>query len=64
MALSRRSMELLIDLLEVRISVLMINDQEDAKELARLKRCKEELESILKMLPHRAPRAEQTEQNT
>ena len=58
MALSRRSMELLIDLLEVRISVFMIHDQEDAKELARLKRCKEELESILKMLPHKTAPAE------
>ena len=47
MALSKRSIEILIDLLEIRISVLMINDQEDAKELARLKRCRDELKHIL-----------------
>lgn len=52
MALSKRSIEILIDLLEVRISVLMINDQEDARELARLKKCKEELETIVKSLPN------------
>lgn len=51
MALSKRSIEILIDLLDVRISVLMINDQEDARELARLKKCKEELEAILKKFP-------------
>ena len=51
MALSKRSMEILIDLLDVRISVLMVNDQEDARELARLKKCKAELEEILKKGP-------------
>ncbi len=47
MALSKRSIEILIDLLEIRISVLMINDQEDAKELVRLKKCRDELKNIL-----------------
>lgn len=47
MALSKRSIEILIDLLEIRISVLMISDQEDARELLRLKKCKQELQNIL-----------------
>lgn len=47
MALSKRSIEILIDLLEIRISVLMISDQEDARELSRLKKCKQELQNIL-----------------
>lgn len=47
MALSKRSIEILIDLLEIRISVLMISDQEDTRELLRLKKCKQELQNIL-----------------
>ena len=47
MALSKRSIEILIDLLEVRINVLMITDQEDVRELNRLRKCKEELENVL-----------------
>lgn len=50
MALSRRSIEILIDLLEIRISVLMINDQEDARELTRLKKCRDELQKSLMMI--------------
>ena len=38
MALSKRSIEILIDLLEI---------QEDARELLRLKKCKQELQNIL-----------------
>ena len=50
MALSKKSIEILIDLLEIRISVLMVNDQEDARELARLKKCKEELAKSITLL--------------
>lgn len=54
MALSKRSIEILIDLLEVRINVLMITDQEDVRELNRLRKCKEELENVLMVVAHRA----------
>ena len=54
MALSKRSIEILIDLIEVRISVLMITDQEDTRELKRLQRCKQELENVLMVVANRA----------
>lgn len=54
MALSKRSIEILIDLLEVRINVLMITDQEDVRELNRLRKCKEELENVLMVVANRA----------
>ena len=54
MALSKRSIEILIDLIEVRSSVLMVTDQEDSRELRRLQKCKAELENVLIAAANRA----------
>ena len=43
MFLSKESLEILIDLVEIRLDTLQIIDKEDAKELSRLQLCRSEL---------------------
>jgi len=43
MKLSKQSAEILLDLVEIKISAMQIHDREDARELLRLKQCREEL---------------------
>lgn len=72
MTLSRQSLEILLDLIEIKVSNLHIQDREDARELNKLRKCRQELlsngaESSLKQMeespksrsshPHRVRRA-------
>jgi hypothetical protein len=41
--LSKQSIEILLDLVEIKISAMQIHDREDARELIRLRSCREEL---------------------
>ena len=50
-SLTKRSVETLIDLVEIKLSCLQVIDRDDAKELAALKHARRELGSIL---PERA----------
>lgn len=43
MALSRHSLEILLDLIEIKISALQIQDRDDARELNKLRKCRQEL---------------------
>ena len=43
MALSRQSVEILLDLIEIKVSNLHIHDREDARELNKLRKCRQEL---------------------
>lgn len=43
MVLSRRSLETLLDLVEVKLSCMQVLDREDARELDLLEGCKREL---------------------
>ena len=43
MFLSKDSIEILLDLVEIRLETLQVMDKEDVKELSRLKLCKHEL---------------------
>ncbi len=43
MALSRQSIETLMDLVEIKISYMDVVDRDDAKQLRILERCREEL---------------------
>lgn len=45
--LSKRSVETLIDLVEIKLSCLQVFDRDDAKELATLEQARKELDSIL-----------------
>lgn len=46
MALSVRSLELLIDLVEIKLSYMNVTDREDAKEHAVLENCLSELKAM------------------
>lgn len=41
--LSKQSIEILLDLVEIKISSMQIHDREDARELLRLRACRDEL---------------------
>ena len=46
MSLSRRSIEMLLDLVEIKLSYMDISDREDARDLQLLERCREELRAL------------------
>jgi hypothetical protein len=41
--LSRQSLEILLDLVEIKLSSMIVQDKEDIKELRKLKSCRAEL---------------------
>lgn len=43
MILSRQSLEILLDLIEIKVSALQIQDRDDARELNKLRKCRQEL---------------------
>jgi hypothetical protein len=43
MILSRQSLEILLDLIEMKVNALQIQDRDDARELTRLRKCRQEL---------------------
>jgi hypothetical protein len=47
--LSRQSLEILVDLVEIKLSTIMVMDKEDVREVKRLKDCKNELIHLLKI---------------
>ena len=46
MSLSKRSIEILLDLVEIKLSYMDISDREDARDLQTLERCRDELRSL------------------
>ena len=46
MSLSKRSIEMLLDLVEIKISYMDVADREDARDLQVLERAREELRSL------------------
>ena len=46
MSLSKRSIEMLLDLVEIKLSYMDISDREDARDLQVLERCREELRAL------------------
>lgn len=43
MDFSKKSAELMLDLVEIKLSMMQVNDRDDAKELSSLRACREEL---------------------
>lgn len=43
MTLSRQSLEILLDLIEIKVSALLIQDRDDARELNKLRKCRQEV---------------------
>lgn len=46
--LSKQSLDILIDLVEIKLSSILVQDKDDIKEVRRLKNCKSELISSRK----------------
>jgi hypothetical protein len=46
MSLSKRSIEMLLDLVEIKISYMDVSDREDARDLQLLERCRQELVAL------------------
>lgn len=46
MNLSKRSIEMLLDLVEIKLSYMDISDREDARDMEVLERCRSELQSL------------------
>ncbi len=46
--ISKQSLEILIDLVEIKLSSMMILDKEDMREWDKLKNCKREIHTLLK----------------
>lgn len=46
MSLSKRSIETMLDLVEIKLNSMQVIDREDARELAQLETCRRELLSI------------------
>ena len=47
MTLSRKSVETLIDLVQIKLSCVEVHDQDDKRELAKLEHCLGELQSLI-----------------
>jgi hypothetical protein len=52
--LSRRSVEILVDLVEIKISYMDVADREDARDLVVLEQCREELRRLANGAPRSA----------
>lgn len=47
MKFSKESIEVLMDLVEIKISNLVIQDKEDNRELRKLRQCRDELRKLI-----------------
>lgn len=47
MNISRESLEIMLDLIEIKVNTLQIHDKDDARELNKLRKCRQELLSLL-----------------
>ncbi|MDR1475379.1 MAG: hypothetical protein LBI30_02565 [Holosporales bacterium] len=47
MDISKQSLEVLLDLVEIKLEALLIQDRDDLKELNRLKSCRKELSGLI-----------------
>lgn len=60
MSLSKRTIEMLLDLVEIKISYMDVSDREDARDLQVLERCRAELQALdrsgdASLMPFTAP---------
>lgn len=50
MSFSRQSLEIMLDLIEIKMGALQVQDRDDARELNRLKKCRQELLTALSQI--------------
>ena len=59
MPISKRTIETLLDLVEVKLSYMQVSDREDQREMTQLESCRRELRSLMTVAPAaKANRAE------
>ena len=51
MSISKRTVETLLDLVEVKLSYMQVSDREDQREMAQLESCRRELRGLMTMVP-------------
>jgi len=47
MSISRESLEIILDLIEIKVNTLQVHDKDDVRELNKLRKCKQELLPLL-----------------
>mgnify|MGYP007025802697 CR=1 FL=1 len=51
MSISERTVETLLDLVEVKLSYMQVSDREDQRELSQLESCRRELRGLMAAVP-------------
>ena len=51
MSISKRTVETLLDLVEVKLSYMQVSDREDQREMAQLESCRRELRGLMTIVP-------------
>jgi len=51
MSISKRTVETLLDLVEVKLSYMQVSDREDQRELSQLEGCRRELRGLMGAVP-------------
>tara|TARA_R110002072_G_scaffold1084_14_gene8991 strand:+ start:9335 stop:9532 length:198 start_codon:yes stop_codon:yes gene_type:complete len=56
MSISKRTVETLLDLVEVKLSYMQVSDREDQREMSQLESCRRELRGLMASVPARKTR--------
>ncbi len=51
MSISKRTVETLLDLVEVKLSYMQVSDREDQREMSQLESCRRELRGLISAVP-------------
>jgi len=51
MSISKRTVETLLDLVEVKLSYMQVSDREDQREMTQLESCRRELRGLMAGVP-------------
>jgi hypothetical protein len=51
MSISKRTVETLLDLVEVKLSFMQVSDREDQREMTQLESCRRELRGLMAGVP-------------
>ncbi|MBT5646954.1 hypothetical protein OAW32_00120 [bacterium] len=51
MSISKRTVETLLDLVEVKLSYMQVSDREDQREMSQLESCRRELRGLMTAVP-------------
>lgn len=61
MNISHESLEIILDLIEIKVNSLQVHDKDDVRELNKLRKCKQELLSLLNALNTKSPKRNESE---